>query len=146
MELPEHLKYKAIFVQGGAFKTQLPGDSYPRYYFVLNKDPSDEDAIVLTTTTTHFELHRNCPDGDDVHIDLSVEDYEDFTQNCLICCNWKPRIIAKDKLINVISKQNYTLLKPLPKNVLDRILNGISKSSTIEPRVKSMILPDSECI
>lgn len=120
MELPDQLKFKAILVQGGAFKTQFASDEYPRYYFVINKNPAEVNTIILITSTTHFELHRDCPDGDDVHIVLSPRDYDEFTKKCLICCNWRPRILPKEKLLSIISKKEYVLLKPLPKNLLKK--------------------------
>ncbi|PKL48756.1 MAG: hypothetical protein CVV39_03955 [Planctomycetes bacterium HGW-Planctomycetes-1] len=139
MDLPEELKFSAIFTQGGAFKANLGEPSKKRYYFVLNKNPQHDDLIILSTSTTAYALHRNCQGGDKVHIPLSPSDYSDFTENCLICCE-RPVRTPKNKLRKILNSQNYEILPPLPQSVLDKILNGIRKSSTVSPKEKQLIL------
>jgi hypothetical protein len=143
MDVPENLKLKHVLVQGGAFKASFPGDSYPRYYFVLNQNPATDTLIILSTSTTQFTEHRNCPGGDDVHIPLGREDYPDFTQNCLICCN-RPRTINKKELEKQLASQKYVILPPLKEAILSQILSGIAKSKVIEPNIKKLILGEPE--
>ncbi len=139
MDLPDDIKIRAILTQGGAFKGKLGEDSYPRFYFVLNIDPEIDKALVLSTSTTAFELHRSCPGGDDVHIPVGRGDYESFTQDCLICCN-RPKVIEKELLRKKLRSQGYEVLPPLPPNVLGRVLSGIAKSPVVPPAVKKLVL------
>jgi hypothetical protein len=141
MDLPEDLKLKAILTQGGVFKAKLREnkDSYSRFYFVLNLNPETDDLLVLSTTTTHLELHRDCEGGDDIHIVLSSEDYEGFTRNCIMCCN-RPLKVKKAKLEQQLKSQKYEILAPLPEGLLEKILQGIAKSNIVEPIVKKLVL------
>jgi hypothetical protein len=143
MELPERIKFQGILAQGGVFKAQLKNDNYPRFYFVLNKNPQKDDFLFLLTSTTAFDLHRNCVGGDDIHVPLSREDYSDFTVDCVVCCN-RPVKIEKSLLAMMLEKQVYQILRPLPQKVLQKILNGIAKSIVVESIVKSKILPNDE--
>ncbi|MFH1370503.1 MAG: hypothetical protein ABII09_04375 [Planctomycetota bacterium] len=139
MELPDKLKIHGILTQGGAFKAKLPKDSYPRYYFILNRNPEADEKMVLLSSTTKFEEHRNCDGGNDVHIPLSRQDYDRFTQNCLVCCN-RPQIVAKKTLEERLASQRYELLPALPAAVTARILRGIAKSNVVDTNVKKMVL------
>jgi len=139
MDLPEKLKFNAIFTQGGAFRANLGESSKKRYYFVLNKNPQQDDLLILSTSTTAYNLHRNCKGGDDVHIPLSPNDYSEFAEDCLICCE-RPVRTPKNKLKKILTSQNYEILPPLPQPVLKKILDGIRKSSTVSPREKQLIL------
>lgn len=86
MDLPSDLKIKGLLTQGGVFKAQLHEnrDSYSRYYFVLNLNPQTDYVLILATSTTQFEQHRNCEKGDDIHIPLGPQDYSEFKKEC---CN-----------------------------------------------------------
>lgn len=139
MELPDKIKIQSILMQGGAFKTKLQTDSYDRFYFVLNFNPKEDIIIVLSTSTTQFELHRNCPGDKDVHLPLSQEDYTPFFKNCLICCN-RPVIINKNSFIKKLQSGNYELLPPLPSSVIEKIKHGIAKSPVVEPKIKQLVL------
>lgn len=141
MELPNNLKFSAVLIQGGAFKAQLKNDNYPRFYFVLNKNPENDNILFLLTSTTAFDLHRNCEGGDDIHVPLSQEDYRGFTTDCVICCN-NYKKVEKSRLEIILKKQEYRLLEPIPKKVLQKILNAIAKSIVVEPNVKAKILPE----
>ncbi len=139
MELPPHLKFQGILKQGHAFKAEVQRDKYSRYYFVLNIDPQTDTALVLFTSTTKFEDHRNCVGGDNVHIVLSKEDYSEFEESCLICCD-RPIVINKTKLENSLGKQHYRLLQPLPLPVLNKLLQGVLNSPVVAGDVKKMVL------
>ena len=140
MDLPEHLKLQGILTQGGAFKAQLSiNPKKERYYFVLNVDPKTDTVLVLVTSTTDFFPHKSCAGADDVHINLSVQDYTELSANCLICCD-RPRKMPKATLERELKTQKYTLLKPLPKPVLDRILVGIEKSPVVTSDIKELVL------
>lgn len=139
MDLPDNIRIQGILTQGGAFKTKLPKDSYERFYFVLNNNPQDDAVIILSTSTTHFELHRNCPSGNDVHLPLSPDDYKPFYKDCLICCN-RPVMIDKEGLLKKLQSGTYELLPQLPSAILEKIKYGIAKSPVVEPKIKQMIL------
>lgn len=139
MELPPNLKFRGILQQGQAFKAKIKHDKYPRYYFVLNIDPQTDTVLVLSTSTTEFEEHRNCKGGDDVHIVLSKEDYSEFEEPCLICCN-RPKTTNKAKLENLLKQQQYELLQALPETILKKLLQGILKSPVVEGYIKKMVL------
>lgn len=144
MELPPELKIRAVLTQGGVFKAKLEShrDSYSRYYFVLNSNPESAELLVLSTSTTHFELHRSCPGGNDVHVPLSPQDYAGFTQNCLICCN-RPHAVAKQKLEAMLHSQEYEILEPLPPEILIRILKAIKISTVVSRKHKRLVLGDA---
>ncbi len=139
MDLPDEIRIQGILTQGGAFKTKLSKDAHERFYFVLNNNPQDDTIIVLSTSTTQFELHRNCPGGDDVHLPLSPKDYAPFFKNCLICCN-RPVIVNKESFIKRLQSGNYELLPPLSPTILEKIKHRIAKSPVVEPKIKQMIL------
>jgi hypothetical protein len=140
MELPSHIKFKGILTQGGAFKAQLSiNPSKARYYFILNVDPQTDTVLVLVTSTTDFFSHKSCSGGDSVHVNLSRQDYNELTANCLICCD-RPRKMSKSTLEKELKNQKYTLLKPLPKAVLGRILAGIEKSPVVSSDIKELVL------
>lgn len=145
MDLPDDVKIRAIFAQGGAFKAKLAEDGGTkfRYYFVLNIKPKTDSLIVLSTSTTQFEEHKNCDGGDDVHIPLSPKDYKEFTKSCLICCN-RPRSFSKASLERQLKSQKYDLLSPLPDELLQKILRGIAKSKVVSPKIKRMVLPEEK--
>jgi hypothetical protein len=138
MDLPSDIKIRAILTQGGAFKGKLGKDSYLRFYFVLNISPEIDKVLILSTSTTAFELHRSCPGGDEVHIPIGPRDYESFTQDCLICCN-RPHVIEKELLRKKLTSQEYEILPQLPPNILDRILSGIAKSPVVAPAIKKLV-------
>jgi hypothetical protein len=139
MELPDELKIRAILTQGGAFKAKLPTDSYPRYYFILNRNPETDKELVLLSSTTQFDEHRNCKGGDDVHVPLSKRDYSDFTQDCLVCCD-RPKCRPKKMLEQILKSQKWQLLAPLPKEILTRMIRGIARSNVVTPREKEMVI------
>ncbi len=140
MDLPSNLKFKGALTQGGAFKAQLSiNPSKARYYFILNVDPQTDTVLVLVTSTTDFFSHRSCPGGDGVHVNLSRQDYNELTANCLICCD-RPRKMSKSTLEKELKNQKYTLLKPLPKAVLNKILAGIEKSPVVSSDIKELVL------
>jgi hypothetical protein len=139
MDLPSDIKIRAILTQGGAFKGKLGKDSYPRFYFVLNINPESDKVLILSTSTTAFELHRSCPGGDEVHIPVGPRDYGSFTQDCLICCN-RPYLIEKELLRKKLNSQGYEILPQLTPSVLGKILSGIAKSPVVAPAVKKLVL------
>ncbi|MBN1796710.1 MAG: hypothetical protein JW804_08555 [Sedimentisphaerales bacterium] len=146
MDLPDDIKIQGVLVQGGAFKAKLDKDDYGRFYFILNKNPQDDIFIILSTSTTAFDLHRSCPDGDDVHISLTPDDYPPFYKNCLICCG-TPKLLRKEQKNNLLMKlksDKYELLPPLPPVIIEKIKIAISKSSTIPPAIKKLVLGPEE--
>ncbi len=143
MDLPPDVKYRGILQQGQVFKAQIGKDKYHRYYFVLNIDPETDTVLVLCTSTTQFEDHRNCREGDDVHINLSPQDYSGFTERCIICCD-RPQCYKKTILERILKTQRWELLAPLPQTILDKILQGILKSPVVEGYIKKMVLGSGE--
>jgi hypothetical protein len=143
MDLPEDIKIQGILTQGGAFKTKLPKDSYERFYFILNHSPQDDTIIVLSTSTTQFELHRNCPGGDDVHLPLSPNDYKPFYKECLICCNWI-NSYPKESILKLLKSCKFEILPPLPLDIIEKIKLGVAKSPRIPPKIKNIILGTNE--
>jgi len=145
MDLSDDLKFRAVFTQGGAFKAKLveDGSKKVRYYFVLNSNPQTDELMILSTSTTQFDLHKNCDGGNDVHIPLSPNDYEEFTHNCLICCD-RPKKYDKAKLKKQLENQKWELLPALPNELLQKILNGIAKSKVVPLKIKRMVLPEEE--
>jgi hypothetical protein len=140
MELPDELKIRAIFTQGGAFKAKVSRkDEYPRYYFILNRSPETDEKMVLLSSTTRFEEHRNCDGGDDVHIPLSPTEYKEFTAKCLICCN-RPILVPKSNLVKQLKSQKYQLLDHLPHEIVKQIVNGIAKSNVVESITKALVV------
>ena len=143
MDLPKNLKIQGVLIQGGAFKVKLPNINKERFYFVLNQNPQDDTIIVLSTSTTAFDLHKSCRGGNDVHINISPEDYKPFPVHCLICCD-RPVRYNKTELIEILQSEKFDLLPQLPSAILERIKNGIAKSPAVEPKIKQMILgPDN---
>jgi hypothetical protein len=140
MDLPPDLKFKGVLRQGAAFKAQLSiNPKKERFYFVLNVDPQTDTVLVLVTSTTDFWRHEACGGGDEVHINLSPSDYDELTANCLVCCNL-PQKILKSKLEKELASRKYILLKPLPAELLNDILNGIEKSSVVSSDIKELVL------
>ncbi|MCE5339522.1 MAG: hypothetical protein LLF92_00140 [Planctomycetaceae bacterium] len=147
MDSSDDLKFRAVFTQGGAFRAKLTedGSRKTRYYFVLNSNPQADELTILSTSTTQFDLHKNCNGGDDIHIPLSPKDYKEFTEYCLICCN-RPKQYNKENLKKQLKKQKWELLPALPNELLQKILHGIAKSKVIPPIYKKMILPEENNI
>jgi len=146
MDLPDDIKIQGVLTQGGAFKAKLVKDDYRRFYFILNRNPQDDTLIILTTSTTAFVLHRSCPDGDDVHISLTPDDYPPFYKNCLICCG-TPKLLKteqKDNLLKKLKSGKFELLPPLSAEIIEKIKTGISKSSTVPPAIKKLVLGTEE--
>ena len=141
MDLPDN-SYELFLKQGSAFKLLQDGDKYPRYYFVLNLNAKFDSIILLSTSTTRFNSHRNCQGGDEIHIPVSKKDYTPFTEACLICCGRPLKEVSKKSLTEQLKSQKYKLLEPLPHNLLQKILTGIAKSKVIPPIHKKMILPE----
>jgi hypothetical protein len=140
MDLPEKLKFRAILTQGGAFKAKVSQkDAYPRYYFVLNRNPEKDENLVLLTSTTQFEHHKFCDGGDDVHIPLSPQDYQEFTEHCLICCD-RPMTLARKDVERKLMQQNYQILQPLPSDIVAKILRGIARSNVVPAKIKEFVL------
>ncbi len=140
MELPDELKIRAIFTQGGAFKAKVSRkDEYPRYYFILNNNPASDQELVLLSSTTQFELHKFCDGGDDVHIPLGPTEYKEFTAECLICCN-RPMRIPKSNLVKQLKSQKYQLLDHLPHEIVKQIVDGIAKSNVVDSVTKALVV------
>ena len=143
MDLPNNLKIKGIFVQGGAFKAKLIGNDYPRYYFVLNYTPSSHDIVLITTSTTSFDSHRVC--GDEFHIPVSVDEYSEFTKNCMIClCGNNIRKIPYNKFLEIVGSGDFEMLTKLPDNLMQKIISSVRKNKVIETKIKKMICPPDE--
>lgn len=143
MDLSDDLKFRAVFTQGGAFKAKLAEDGSRkfRYYFVLNANPQADELTILSSSTTHFDLHKNCDGGYDVHVPLSPKNYEEFTDDCLICCN-RPKKHNKANLKKQLKSQKWELLPALPNELLQKILKGIAKSKVVPLKIKRMVLPE----
>jgi hypothetical protein len=148
MDLPDNLKFRAIFTQGSVFKAKLveDGDEHERFYFVLNSKAQIDSLILLSTSTTQFDSHKDCQGGDEIHIPVSTEDYTPFTKACLICCGRPLKQVPKERLIKQLKSQKYRLLEPLPQDLLQKILVSIAKSKVIPPAQKKMILPEENNI
>ena len=144
MDLPDNLKIRAVLTQGGAFYGKLTdhGDEHPRFYFVLNLNPFSNSVILLTTSTTRFMSHRSCEGGDEIHIPLSNKDYEPFSKDCLICCARPLKEVDRTDLEKKLKSQEYRLLEPVSKELLQKILTGVAKSKVIPPKQKKLILPE----
>jgi hypothetical protein len=139
MELPDKLKIRGILTQGGAFKAKLPKDSYPRYYFILNRNPEADEKMVLLSSTTQFEEHRNCDGGNNVHIPFPPNHYQEFPSDCLICCD-RPRCVPKKLLEQGLKAQKWQLLSHLPAEIVAKIVKGIVISNVVTPVVKEMVI------
>ena len=145
MDLPKRFEVGPIFVQGGAFKAKLANDSYPRFYFVLNRKVEDDGPVVLlTSTTTELDQHTRSCSGDDVHVHLSPDEYGGFTKKCFICCDRAFTAMKagelKESLVN--KKAQFELLDSLPDEVVKKIVTAIEKSRVMPLRFKNLVLDD----
>jgi hypothetical protein len=113
---------------------------------VLNLNPQSDSLILLTSSTTRFSSHKNCPDADDVHINLFKKDYPSLKVDCIVCCNRRLKDVSKTNLIKQLKSQKYKFLEQLPQDLLQKILTGIAKSKVIPPIHKKMILPEENNI
>ena len=145
MDLPTNIKFNGVLIQGGAFKARIDSfnDPYPRYYFVLNINPQNDEVLVLSSSTTDFRSHENCESGDVVHICLTKEDYEEFTKPCIICCD-RPKKISKAVLEAELESKGFSLLRAFPESSLQQVLEGILKSKVVTGDIKALVLGDDE--
>lgn len=139
---------RAVLVPGGAFRALyecLDEGPKNRFFFVANREPANDQTIILFSPTTQIEKrrshHRHRADLVLVPLDSTV--YPDVTSPCVIDCeSWikRKRAVFEEQALAGL----YSPRTPLPLRLLAKIRAGVSASRTLSPAEKRLILaPDA---
>jgi len=143
--MPPELIKKYLWVQGGAFRRHWEyhdeGAKW-RFFFLLNKAPADDDDLLIVTATTKTEkLLRRF--GLAVVV-VDPREYPALERQSAINCAL-PEKKSTAELRAAIENHQISVVSPLPRSVLDRVLQAVERATTIPPNDKALILgePDS---
>jgi len=146
MELPEKLvsEFKQVLVQGGAFRKYHSSTNEPeknRFFFVLNKNPSQDKVILVATSTTKIEQHKNRFSAD-VLIELTTEDFAPLPKTCLINCE---RAFARTRqdFEKFITEKKIEVLWPLGPEIIERIERAVKACKLLPDEDKQLVLGDN---
>ena len=139
---PEFIS-KHIFVPGGAFRKyhefRDEGEKN-RFFFVLNKNPQQDNVILLATASTKIEklVHRY-QDRPEVLVAIKHCDYEPLPELSIIDCE-AARAWPKSYIQQAIDNHEIELLQPLSSDILEKLRYAISKCKVIPPEDKRLVL------
>lgn len=142
--IPKEFIAKLIFVEGGSFlknnhqfQNEPPKD---RRYFILNKDPQNDNTIVTVHATTQKEK-RKAVRSENVLVEIGNGECSAITQNSIIDCeSWK--VWPKTQLIDLVNDGTIESLDTLPPEILAKLRIAIGNSKTLYPIDKRLIFPD----
>ena len=110
---PERIK-KAIFISGGAFRTEHEFKSEggkKRFFFILNKCPEKDDRLVIVYATTQIKKRKKHRPSE-VLLEISPSEYSPLRKNSIIDCE-SYVIWRRSKLEGEIDEHRVEPLQPL---------------------------------
>jgi len=142
--LPQHIIEEKIFVEGGTFlrkayqfRNEKPKN---RRFFVLNKNPKQDNRILTVHATTKAET-RKAVRPPEVLVEIKSAEYESLQEDSIVDCeSWK--VWHKPHLQQEIADGKIEVLAQLPYPILDKLREAISRSKTLYPIDKRLIIPE----
>jgi hypothetical protein len=143
---PEFIS-KQILVSGGAFRKhhefRNEGEK-KRFFFVLNKNPEQDDVILLVTASTKIkELKLKYKDRPDVLVEISPSEYQPLEQPSIVNCE-AARAYLKSHIQQFIDNGEIDPLQPLPPKIVEKLHNAIAKCKVIPPEDKRLVLGEEK--
>jgi len=142
MELPFDLASRHIFVPGGAFRARLEKGTKYRYYFILNRNPTADNVILLVTATTKITQYRS-KYASDVLVEMDPSEYKPLEQDSLVNCELARAYHRPDleaKLRKALAQKKLEILDPLPEAILRRLCDALSECRNVAPIDKQLAL------
>lgn len=143
MELPKNLVdvFKQVWVQGGAFRKYHSSTNEPeknRFFFILNKNPSQDNVILVATSTTKIEEHKRKFSAA-VLVELTSDDYAPLPETCLINCE-RARARNRKDFEKFITEKKIEVLWPLKPKIIGRIEKAIKACKILADEDKKLVL------
>lgn len=144
MELPKSIQIDAILnTTGGAFRAVLPEENEKyRYFFIVSKDPANNNEILMVTATTQKETQlKKFPA--EVLVNLDKKDYPSLREDSIINCERarvKNKQLLRKSLENADNQGEYEFLTPLSEPIIKKICTAIAKCKTLPPIDKALAI------
>lgn len=144
--MPPEIKEACTLVAGGAYRQEhqfREGEKVkPRFFFIINKLPDNDDTLIIVTATTKIKKHvarwpRN------VLVIVEPSEYDEFTKKSLINCSLAMKR-PKAELIQEIRQNKAGPLARLPEAVLEKIRKAVAVATTLSPKDKRLVLGAEE--
>jgi len=145
--IPPHVIKERIFVSGGAFlKVHQFGKEQPkkRMFFILNKNPKKDDRVIIVNPTTQIEKRKKYRSSE-VLVEIKPDEYQPMKEDSIVDCE-SYNIWNKQELENKIGAGEIELLQQLPESLLKRLRIAVSKSKTLAPVDKRLVLGEEEML
>ena len=147
MEIPPKIRIPLCIEQGSVFNFFIDfGDfkrqSKNRYFFVLNRNPKTDMALIMVTSTTQTEKKKEFVKragiSDKTIVEVKTREYGVFTSDSAFNCN-EIFEVNMDDLIRKIEKNGSMNYPKLPDNILRRIITGVNESPKISQLIKDLL-------
>lgn len=134
-----------LAVPGGAFRYDFQftdeGQKF-RFFFVLNRNPQEDDILVLVTATTKITKARKRVRRRNL-VAISPGDYDSLSTDSVVDCS-SPLIYPKQKIVEAIKKKQVIFLPPLPTGVLQNLRTALLSATTVSPEIKRLVAGDEK--
>jgi hypothetical protein len=114
----------------------------PHYFVVVNANPLGDEVLLLTVASSQVDAvkKRRAKEPGSTVVEINETDYADFTKDSVIDCN---RVFTKSLADLCVQWQRKELVpkQDLPKQILDRLKQGILESRVVSEADKHRITP-----
>ena len=133
-QFPDKVRLAPLEKRGAVFRMLDRQSGKSRFFFILNRDPSADDSLLVVTCTSQIGDNLRRFGKDAVEI-ITPEEYPPLSMPSLITFKSIHRF-AKERLAARVTDW----CDPLPETVLKRLQNAVSKSRVVSRRDKRTIL------
>lgn len=114
----------------------------PHYFIVVNADPLGDEILLLTVASSQIDtVKRRCArEPGSTVVEINEADYADFTKDSVIDCN----SVFTKSLADLCSQWHRKEIVPkqdIPKDILERLKQGILDSRQVSEADKRRIIP-----
>jgi hypothetical protein len=142
VEIPPEIAIKSTIQPGSVyyFPEESLHSTEPHYFVVININPLNDSAIILTCSSSKIEKvksrRKSCPSV--TLIEINPIQYPDFSIQSIIDCNV---IFEKSisQIVEKLSSGNLRLKTEMDLSLVNSIRKGIMASPLIENRIKDIL-------
>lgn len=142
MDIPPDVAIDGLIQKGSVyyFTNDKFASTEPHYHIVLNKDPLNDEIILLAVSSSQIEnvkrINRNNPP--ETIVEISHSEYSEFSKDSIIDCN-SPIISDKSELRNKYQIGKLKLKGIMDSDLVDSLINGVLNSRTVVNSIKNIL-------
>lgn len=146
MDIPAHVRILAAIQTGSVyyFREEAPSSAESHYFVVLNKDPRNEEVLVLVCASSQIDKRRRIIEKlgfpAETLICISPSEYPLFTKDTVIDCNRAFEKTCQSLIAKLELGKLKTCTELMPPEIVRKLIRGIRISTQVAEKIKKVLL------